>query len=152
MRRIEQRCVHQAVKKSSLEKKSDFFRMTEKYKKLRKMLTNEDVKIFVPKFPLSDCNICLLTFVEHEKNNRKRPLTTMPNYEDMILPKQTRANGNDCYCYICLTGRFNDHLKIEKGKCGVSNHVDAFNGFHGTSSIIQSPSTEKLNDESIISI
>ena len=57
------------------------------------MFTNEDFKISDPKFPLSICNTCRLTLVEHGKNNRKRPLLTMSNYEDMILPKQIRNNG-----------------------------------------------------------
>ncbi len=29
----------------------------------------------------------------------------MPNFEDIILPKSTRANDTPtCYCFICLTG------------------------------------------------
>lgn len=69
-------------------KKSNYFRISERYEKLIKMHINANFNSFDIKFPRSICCTCRLTLCDYEKNDFKRPLPTMPNYEDISLPKE----------------------------------------------------------------
>ena len=40
----------------------------------------------------------------------------MPNFEDIILPKETRDRHDACNCFICFTGRDTKHNKSAKGR------------------------------------
>lgn len=123
-------------------KKSDFYHITDKYANLIKIFINKDFSTADPRFPLSICGTCRNTLLEHEKNDFKRPLQSMPNYKDIMLPKVTRANnGNDvCNCYVCLTGRNKGHVQAVQGKGNIRNlcnQIDASNGLFGSSTNIE---------------
>lgn len=62
-----------------------------------------------------------MILLDHDKDNFKRPLQNMSNYEDLKLSKETRTNSDTCNCYICLTGRFTGHSKVQKGKGNVQS-------------------------------
>lgn len=67
-------------------------------------------------FPSSICVSCRLSLEEYEKGVFKRPKTIMPNYMDIVLPKNTRQNDNiDCCDYICTKARYKGHVKLRKG-------------------------------------
>lgn len=70
------------------------------------------------KYPLAICYTCKLTLTELKnkgENIVKRPLPCMPNYEDVVLTKQTRQ-VTVCDCYICFTARCTSHSKVKKGR------------------------------------
>ena len=102
-------------------KKIDYFRINEQHIELIKLYLCENFDITKSKFPLSICDTCRRSLNDRKKNVSKRPLPVMPNYQDIILPKNTRAHQDICNCYICLTGRYNAHEKIVKGRGIVRN-------------------------------
>ena len=56
------------------------------------------------RYPVGICLKCRLVLQKKDKN-QEVILPKMPNFEDIILPKSTRANDTPtCYCFICLTG------------------------------------------------
>lgn len=67
------------------------------------------------RFPISICGTCRITLQEREKNIHLRPLD-MPNYEDIQLPRNTRAHNGECKCFICLTAAFKGHVPNKKGR------------------------------------
>lgn len=68
---------------------------------------NENYSNLDDRFPVGICNTCRITLNEHEKEISIRPIPIMPNYENLVLRKETRQNNNntDCNCYICETAR-----------------------------------------------
>ena len=66
----------------------------------------------------------------------------MPNYEDLCILKSTRRNSVQCNCYICLTGHFYGHPKVEVGRGLIGNtgvKIDDTNGLKGNSNITKLP-------------
>lgn len=109
------------------------FLLSEKHTDLIKKHINDQFDISNEKFPKSVCSTCRLTLNEYEKGIFKRPLPTMPNYEDLNLAKETRTMI--CNCYICLTARLTSHSKKIKGRGHVrqlSTKIDINNGLDGT--------------------
>lgn len=112
---------------------------------LIKKHVNEGFDLLNDKFPTSICSSCRFTITEHEKNNKKRPLPNMPNYEDINVGKETICN-----CYICLTARKEAHSKITKGrgqKRKFTIKIDANNGIDGTLQNMQLPKSEEKKIE-----
>lgn len=119
-------------------RKPESFLLTEKLQNLVKNFVNTNYDISDQRFPISICNTCRLALLDREKNNFKRHLQQMPNYEDLHLRKETRVNRDSCNCYICLTGRYFGHAKIDKGKGhvrNVSNAITTKNGLHAASDV-----------------
>ena len=69
------------------------FRLTENREKLIKKLLKKKYDLNDSRFPTSICTTCRLTLSERERNNNRRPLQAMQNYEDIILPKSTRSSN-----------------------------------------------------------
>lgn len=70
----------------------------------------------------------------------------MPNYEDIKLPKETRANNNTCNCYICITARYYGHPKAKLGrgfKRQASRNIGAFR-LYGASKIVNLPKNQSI--------
>ncbi|GLV33197.1 hypothetical protein CBL_03853, partial [Carabus blaptoides fortunei] len=61
------------------------FSITENLAGLLKKHINDQFDASNSKFPISICSTCRKTIMEREKGNAKRPLPTMPNYEDMKM-------------------------------------------------------------------
>lgn len=97
------------------QKRLEFFLISNKVAKLIKQFLSLNYDMADSRYPLSICNTCRLTLCAHEKGDLKRPLPTMPNYDQMILSKIMRGSEKTCHCYICLKGRFVGHVKTEKG-------------------------------------
>lgn len=129
------------------DKKPTFFHISENHAKLIRKFINEQFDISNPKFPFSICGTCRVTLSEHDKCTRPKP--TMPNYEDIQLPKETRANNDTCNCYICITARYYGHPKAKLGrglKRQASRNIGAVNGLYGASKIANLPTTEWFNN------
>lgn len=75
---------------------------------------NKDFNLNDLKYPVSICRTCYLTLRDLKDGNSKRPLQSMPNYSDIVLPVNTRASKDTCNCYICITARYKGHIKIIK--------------------------------------
>lgn len=143
-------CASCGTKISFGNKTFEHFRITKKNENLIKTLLNPDFNLNDSKFPLSICVTCCITLSEHEKENFKRPLPTMPNYADMHLPKATRFHGDTCNCFICLTGRSSSKKKIKKGRGQVrtfSIQIDKSNGIHGGSAVTSLPPQRNVIEE-----
>ena len=92
-------------------KPSNHFLLNENHAALVKKYISDQFDVSNEKFPKSICISCRLTINELEKHgSSKRPLPTMPNYEDIKLSKTTRQITS-CECYICLTARSTNHQK-----------------------------------------
>ena len=92
---------------------------------------NKNFNIAEKNFPTSICRTCYLTLLE--KGDFKRSLQTIPNYEDLKLPKDTRQKTNACNCYVCLKARFKGHIKTEKGRGhtrNIPNQTTTTNGLY----------------------
>ena len=90
------------------------------------------------RFPIGMYGGCYLALTDKEKGVNLRSIPNMPNYEDIILPKQTRERGDVCNCYICLTGRHKGHQPVERGRGNVRNLnvvIDSPKGRRGNSNI-----------------
>ena len=74
----------------------------QKYENLIKNLINEDFQTSDPRFPLGICGTCRQTLFKHYVGNLKRPMLVMPNYLDLNLPIETKANNGDFDCFVCL--------------------------------------------------
>lgn len=107
--------------------------------KLIKQFINQDFDVKNEKYPLSICPTCSTTLLDATKGKFQRPIQKMPNYTDMLLPKSTRTSSQEdtsCNCYICLTGRFKGHTKIQRGKGhkrDLKNEIDVTTGLYGAS-------------------
>ena len=56
-------------------------------------------------YPKGICISCYKLYSKHEKGETVT-FPELPNYKDMILPKETRQNPTpECNCYICITAR-----------------------------------------------
>ena len=84
-------------------RKINFFKIARDQEQLIKKLVNSNFSLSDPKFPLIICYNCIVILKEHSENNFHRSFKTMPNYEDIILQKKTRASNEDqiCNCFIC---------------------------------------------------
>jgi hypothetical protein len=119
------------------------FLVNDRVQKLLQIFSNKDFTISSANFPLSICSSCRNALTEREKNDFKRPLPKMPNFEEILLSKETRASNSQCNCYICLTGRYTGHAKVDTGRGHVRDEVikiDANNGLYGSSSMSSLPS------------
>lgn len=102
------------------------------------------------RYPLSICRTCYLTLDDAEKNIFKRPVQVMPDYQSITLPRDTRSSDDSCNCYICLTGRYKGHLKIETGrghKRNLNNTISTSTGRYGASNISQLPKKALENNK-----
>lgn len=72
------------------------------------------------RFPTSICVTCRLTISKVAKDSTlSSTLPEMPNYQDMVLLKDTRNSPKDialCYCFICLKGRSKAHTPPKSGR------------------------------------
>ena len=91
-------------------------KVSKKIEGLIKKFINSDYNIIDDKFPLIICCTCNTTLLEADKNVFKRPFQSMPHYETLVLLKGTRANADECNCYICLLARYKGHVKVIKGR------------------------------------
>lgn len=108
------------------DQKIEQFRITEKYEKLIQKFINPNFLTSNSKYPLSICTNCRKMLAEHDQSNFHRSLKTMPDYEEIVLPRKTRSTDDNatCQCYICLTGRHKGLIKfIKKLKIGESLHL-----------------------------
>ena len=65
-------------------------------------------------YPTGICRSCNSLYSKHEKGDEVN-FPKFPNYNDMILPRETRQNTSpECNCYICITARD----KTRKPRCG----------------------------------
>ena len=56
-------------------------------------------------YPTGICRSCYSLYSKHEKGDEVN-FPKFPNYNDMILPRETRQNTSpECNCYICITAR-----------------------------------------------
>ena len=114
------------------------FLINKKTENLIKKFIKNDFNIEDSKFPLSICRTCYLTLLDCEKGLDNRPLQDFPNYEDILLPKETRFFKNTCNCFICITARFKGHIKTMKGKGHKRNLKKVIlksNGLYGNGSL-----------------
>lgn len=142
-------------------KKIQHYKISENCAKLIKKYVNKKFDNNDSRFPNSICNTCRNTVFECDKNDAKRPSLIMPNYESIILQKDTRnKSSQSCSCYICLEARLS---KISKNKQGAGNkrhfsvEINPLNGQYAASSpdtvSVYKSSTKSLsNDENIIKI
>lgn len=118
------------------------FLVNEKTEKLIKEFVSVTYDIRDDKFPIGLCRTCYLTLLDAHKGIFERPMPKMPaEYRNIVLPKYTRENET-CNCYICLTGRYQGHSKVIKGR----NHkrtfevvIDTPKGRYGGSNITSLP-------------
>lgn len=132
------------------DKKPKYFHITENQINLIRKFVNEQFDIFNTKFPLSLCGTCRITLSEHENGKCTRPKPTMPNYEDIQLPKETRANNDICNCYLCITARYCGHQKAKVGrglKRQESKVINASNGLYGASNTVNLSKIEEIKNE-----
>lgn len=102
----------------------EYFRITPCREEQIQSRINVNFRLSDPRFPTSMCVNCrkILDENSHPDSaaNSTRSFKIMPNYEDIILLKNTRYGGESsvvsCQCYICQTARFKGH---EKRKIGV---------------------------------
>ena len=145
-------------------KKLDYFCISEKHEKLIKEFINNNFDLSNPRFPSSVCTNCRKILQEHDRNDEehehkinKRLFKNMPNYEDIILPKNTReceANVFICNCYVCLTGRHKGLLNV-KNKLSVgeslnlSIKITSSNGMYGSqhSNVTEIPKSENQDKQ-----
>lgn len=86
--------------------KLEWYKISERHEGLIKRFLNKDFSLSDNKYPISICSSCRLTLDEYANENFTRVLPSMPNYEDILLRKNTRslsASESECLCYICLT-------------------------------------------------
>ena len=109
---------------------------------LIKEFSNRDYDHSDPKYPFSLCSTCRLALNERKNGNFKRNLVSMPNYSDIMLPKQTRSRdiNKECYCYICLTGRYKGHKQTSNKGRGHNKEfieINKNNGLQGAKSTLE---------------
>lgn len=115
---------------------------------LIKKFINSDYDVYNEQFPLAICRTCYLTLLDAEKNLFKRPMQVMPNYFNVLLPKETRAKKETCDCYICSTARFTGHRNVLHGrgnKRNLNNAVNTFKDPHSSFTEEELPSTSVEN-------
>lgn len=119
--------------------KLEDFQIKEKYVTVIKKHANEAFDTADRKYPLAVCTTCRITLEEYCNNDFRRPFPTMPNYEDVQYPKQTRNNDeNLCYCYICITARYKGHRKTKIGrgkKREFAENITPSNGLYAAGTI-----------------
>ena len=127
----------------------EFFSISLKYETLIKQHINDNFSLSDQKFPLSIRNSCRRALYTQEKSDGNVTVPTMPNYEAIILPRETRNSVDVCNCYICLTARFKGHVKPIKGrgkKRQICNKIIPEKGLYGCSTVESLPAaTEKDN-------
>ena len=131
-------------------KKINFFQITSTREARIQNYVNSNYSKVGSKFPLSICNSCRIIFIEYEKDNRRRPVPIMPNYNDMQLSKSTRATGDICYCYICKTARSTNHVKAVVGQGHTRQFTtitDNSNGLYGHSNLAAISNSESSPDK-----
>lgn len=84
-------------------RKLKYFRITEKCEKSIQNFINPNFSTGNSKYPLSVCVNCRKILAEHDNNNFQRPFKTMPNYEDSVLPRKTRASNEKIDLYVIAT-------------------------------------------------
>lgn len=119
--------------------KPEKYLITDKIENLINKYVSKKCKITNEKYPLSICRTCYLTLLDMEKEICTRPLQKMPNYEDIILPRDTRATLKEgtCSCYICEKARFKGHIKCSTGKGKKRNVNNIINTSSGPGETLQ---------------
>lgn len=116
-------------------KKLKDFHVSSKISGLIKKHVNDNFCLTSPQYPASTCTTCSLTLYEWEKDIKKRPALTMPNYEDITLPRKTTALDKvECLCYICMTARSLAHRKSITGRGHTRKPIkrlEPHDGIHG---------------------
>ena len=125
------------------------FKVNSKQAEMIKSLLNPDFNLTDGIYPLGICGSCRIALTNNSNGNRTRPLPIMPNYKDIILPKETRTSDTGCNCFICRVARQQGNKTfVEKGRghmrcLGVV--IDEDNGKYGASSKEELP--VKLKEE-----
>ena len=133
-------------------KPCEHFLLSEKHVTLIKNPINNQFDVSHKKFPKSTCITCRLTIGELEKHGiSKRPLPSMPNYEDIKLAKETRQMTS-CDYYICLTARRTNHSKIKKGRGLVRQFSTKIDINKGLESTVQNASSKTNKNKERISL
>lgn len=110
--------------------------------KLIKQFSNDNFNLMDARFPKCICLSCRIAMNERNKGNASRLVPQMPNYIDIQLTKVTRGR-DECFCYICQTGRQKGHIKNVGGR-GVKKQsisITAGNGLLGTKKEIMAVKT-----------
>lgn len=113
-----------------------------------------DFDVSNDKFPVSVCKTCRITLLDAEKGIFNRPFQNMPNYKDLVLPRDTRVGKYTCNCYICLRARFKGHQKAIVGrgkKRSLDNTINKSNGLYRSSTTEQLPVSSVETDTSKVS-
>lgn len=115
------------------------YSINEKQNVLIKKFVNAQFDLQDLRYPQSICETCRKVLNEYEKGNTNRALPKMPNYNDILLPKQTRSTKcEECNCYICIKGRFKGQEKTKKGRGNARKMVDKISvGLYGASDVNQ---------------
>ena len=101
---------------------------------------NADYSLANPVFPLGICNSCWVNLSKASCSDDIK-LPEMPNYEDIVLSKETRGSST-CNCFICLVARDKTRQpEIKPRKSGVFNDISVHHGLYGASSSNKLPST-----------
>ena len=82
-------------------------------------------------FPCAICDTCRFSLTHIEKGASNRVINKMPNYQDIVLLKETR-NKADCKCFICLTASASSHPKFQQGRGNkkVEKIINSSNGMY----------------------
>ena len=91
--------------------------------KLIKKRVNENFEVSDSRFALGICGTCRPTLTVYGNGKSGRTLSSMPNYTDIILPNETRTNKDSFNCFVCLSGKYKSHPKIEKRKAHKNDSV-----------------------------
>ena len=97
-------------------KKVSFNKLSENIVGLLKRVSNSDFDPLDSRYPIGICISCKNALLEWSKGDLKRPLPHMPNYQDIVLVKETRYSYNGCNCFICLTARTKGKYNMNKLK------------------------------------
>lgn len=130
-------------------KRSQDFLISKSHEELIRKYINTNFDTSDSKFPLSICSTCRRALADREKNICKRPLQTMPKYEEIILPIQTRTTSECNCCYVCRVARFKGHSKQIKGRghvLNVSNQIALSHDLNGTKCILVDKSEPSKNE------
>lgn len=96
--------------------KPENFVINNKIANLINKYSSTDFDLSNEKYPLSICRSCYLTLLDFEKEIYNRQIQIMPDYKNIVLPKETRSTKDTCNCYICSTATCFGHVNVKKGK------------------------------------
>lgn len=97
------------------------FQITAKIKELICEFLNPNFNEWDDRYPISICTRCRISLVQQKNDKLNRKLPKMPNFEKILIPKETRCSGK-CNCLICQTARSKSHPNRRHRKTNNKNN------------------------------